>query len=61
MAKIVVDAVLSVADLARKDMNFEHIKSHYYGSHGTINPTRVVPLGPVLDLDAAHGRDGVEI
>jgi putative glutathione S-transferase len=41
-------------------VNFEHIKNHYYGSHGTINPTRVVPLGPVLDLDAAHGRDGVE-
>jgi putative glutathione S-transferase len=37
-------------------VNFEHIKRHYYQSHGTINPTGVVPLGPELDLDAPHGR-----
>lgn len=30
-------------------VNFDHIKEHYYGSHKTINPTGVVPLGPVLD------------
>lgn len=30
-------------------VNFAHIKEHYYGSHKTINPTRVVPMGPVLD------------
>ena len=35
----------------------EHIKSHYYGSHGTINPTGVVPLGPEIDFTAPHGRD----
>ncbi|MFC5585418.1 glutathione S-transferase family protein [Nitratireductor kimnyeongensis] len=34
-----------------------HIKAHYYGSHGTINPTGVVPLGPELDLTAPHNRD----
>ena len=33
-----------------------HIKEHYYGSHETINPSRVVPLGPVIDFDAPHGR-----
>ncbi|WP_295813295.1 glutathione S-transferase family protein [uncultured Nitratireductor sp.] len=33
-----------------------HIKAHYYGSHKTINPTGVVPLGPELDLDAPHNR-----
>ncbi|CQR24061.1 glutathione S-transferase [Streptococcus varani] len=30
-------------------VNFDHIKEHYYGSHKTINPTGVVPMGPVLD------------
>lgn len=38
-------------------VDFTHIKHHYYCSHGTINPTRIVPLGPELDLDAPHGRD----
>ncbi len=27
-----------------------HIKRHYYQSHRTINPTGIVPAGPVLDL-----------
>ena len=31
-------------------VNFEHIKRHYYESHITINPTGVVPLGPVIDF-----------
>lgn len=35
------------------------IKLHYYGSHKTINPTGVVPAGPVLDLDRPHGREGL--
>ncbi|GAM78880.1 glutathione S-transferase [Vibrio ishigakensis] len=34
-----------------------HIKRHYYYSHTGINPTQVVPKGPELDLDSAHGRD----
>lgn len=38
-------------------VNLEHIKSHYYYSHDMINPTRVVPKGPVLDLDATHERE----
>ena len=37
-------------------INMHHIKQHYYGSHDTINPTGVVPKGPVLDFNAAHGR-----
>ena len=37
-------------------VNMAHIKGHYYESHRTINPTGIVPLGPVLDLDAPHGR-----
>nr|WP_316655258.1 glutathione S-transferase family protein [uncultured Gellertiella sp.] len=38
-------------------VNFRHIKEHYYRSHATINPTGVVPLGPVMDLDGPHGRE----
>ena len=37
-------------------IDFTHIKGHYYESHRTINPTGIVPAGPVLDLDAPHGR-----
>lgn len=37
-------------------VNFDHIKRHYYMTHDDINPTRIVPLGPVQDLAAAHGR-----
>ena len=43
----------------RETVNFAHIKTHYYWSHTTINPTRVIPLGPELDLDAPHGREAV--
>ncbi|QJD59810.1 glutathione S-transferase family protein [Pseudomonas sp. gcc21] len=38
-------------------VNLKHIKEHYYRSHGTINPTGVVPAGPVLNLDEPHERD----
>jgi putative glutathione S-transferase len=38
-------------------VNFDHIKQHYYFSHANINPTRIVPLGPLLILDAPHDRD----
>jgi len=37
-------------------VDFTHIKHHYYYSHGTINPTRIVPKGPALDLERPHGR-----
>lgn len=30
-------------------VNFDHIKQHYYGSHKTINPNGIVPVGPDLD------------
>jgi putative glutathione S-transferase len=33
----------------RATVHLDHIKQHYYGSHKTINPTGVVPLGPQLD------------
>ncbi|MEA3212229.1 MAG: glutathionyl-hydroquinone reductase [Chthoniobacter sp.] len=38
-------------------VNFDHIKRHYYYTHDDINPTRIVPLGPALDLTLAHGRE----
>lgn len=38
-------------------VNFAHIKRHYYYSHTSVNPTRIVPLGPKLDLDAPHNRN----
>lgn len=38
-------------------VDFHHIKVHYYYSHDTINPTRVVPLGPETDYSAAHDRE----
>lgn len=41
-----------IAETVRMD----HIKTHYYASHKTINPSGVVPLGPLLDFDAPHGR-----
>lgn len=37
-------------------LNLQHIKEHYYRSHGTINPNGIVPAGPVLMLDEPHGR-----
>ena len=38
-------------------VNFDHIKHHYYMTHDAINPTRIVSLGPILDLHAPHGRE----
>ena len=34
-----------------------HIKHHYYHSHPTINPSRVVPVGPELNYSAPHNRN----
>lgn len=38
-------------------VSFDHIKRHYYMTHTEINPTRIVPLGPVLDLEKPHNRE----
>ena len=40
-------------------VNFDHIKRHYYVTHDEINPTRIVPIGPVQNLAAPHHRDGL--
>ena len=39
---------------------FDHIKYHYYASHEMINPTRIVPVGPIQNLDSPHDRDRFE-
>ena len=38
-------------------VDFDHIKRHYYMTHDDINPTRIVPIGPALDLARPHRRD----
>jgi glutathionyl-hydroquinone reductase len=38
-------------------VDFDHIKRHYYVSHEHINPTRIVPLGPLLDFMRPHDRE----
>jgi putative glutathione S-transferase len=41
-----------VAETVRMD----HIKRHYYRSHESVNPTRIVPKGPILDFTEPHDR-----
>ena len=38
-------------------VNMLHIKAHYYGSHKTINPTGIIPVGPEYDYTRPHDRD----
>jgi putative glutathione S-transferase len=38
-------------------VNMDHIKFHYFASHESINPTRIVPGGPVIDFLQPHNRD----
>jgi putative glutathione S-transferase len=35
----------------------DYIKAHYYGSHGTINPTRILPAGPYISFNTPHGPE----
>jgi putative glutathione S-transferase len=44
-----------VAETVRMD----EIKRHYYTTHGSINPTGLIPLGPDLDFLAPHGREAL--
>ncbi|MDX2469322.1 MAG: glutathione S-transferase family protein [SAR324 cluster bacterium] len=41
----------------KETTNLDHIKSHYYRSHKFLNPSGIVPKGPILDLSGPHGRD----
>lgn len=40
----------------RSTCHLDQIKTHYYWSQTTVNPTRIVPVGPTLSLDAPHDR-----
>ena len=37
-------------------VNLDHIVRHYHYSHDTINPHRIIPINPILDFEAPHGR-----
>ncbi len=37
-------------------VDFDHIKRHYYMTHDRLNPSRIVPLGPLVDWRAPHDR-----
>ncbi len=39
-----------------RTVSMEHIKRHYYESHTSINPSRVVPMGPDNDFTMPHSR-----
>ena len=41
----------------RETTNFDHIKRHYFTTHPHLNPSRIVPDGPLLDWDSPHGRE----
>ncbi|KAJ6688561.1 GLUTATHIONYL-HYDROQUINONE REDUCTASE [Salix koriyanagi] len=38
-------------------VNMQHIKRHYYGSHPSINPFGIIPLGPDIDYSSPHDRN----
>lgn len=38
-------------------VNPVHAQRHYYESHDMVNPTQIVPAGPVMDWEAPHGRE----
>ena len=44
--------------LVAETVDMAHYTNHYYGSHKSVNPTLIVPIGPVLDFSEPHGREG---
>ena len=42
-------------------VNFDHIVRHYHYSHDTVNPHRIIPINPVPDFTAPHGRDSIAV
>ncbi|HEY1728998.1 MAG TPA: glutathione S-transferase family protein [Candidatus Baltobacteraceae bacterium] len=38
-------------------VDLDQIKTHYYFTHDDINPTRIIPIGPLLNFNAPHGRE----
>lgn len=42
-------------------VDIPYIKQHYYGSHKTINPTGIVPLGQEIDFSRPHERAQLQV
>jgi putative glutathione S-transferase len=40
-------------------VQFDHFIRHYHYSHDSINPYRIIPINPVIDWDAPHGREAL--
>jgi len=40
-------------------VDFDQIRRHYYLTHHDLNPRGILPIGPVLDLSAPHGREAL--
>ncbi len=40
----------------KETCNLDHIKRHYYKSHPNVNPSRIVPKGPVINFEAPYNR-----
>ena len=38
-------------------VDLDQIKTHYYVSQTTINPTQIVPVGPLVNFNRPHNRD----
>lgn len=41
----------------RKTVNMNHIVRHYYRSHGSVNPKRLIPTGPDIDFEEPYSRE----
>ncbi len=44
----------------RTTCNMHHIREHYYRSHETVNPRRIVAREPEMDWEAPHHREALE-
>ena len=42
-------------------VNDDHIKRHYYMTHDQLNPSRIVPAGPLIDWSTPHQRAGARL
>jgi len=44
-------------DDVSRTCNMEHTKRHYYTSHESVNPKRIIPRGPKINFEKSHDRD----
>lgn len=43
----------------RDVVRFDHFIRHYHYSHDSINPHRIIPIGPQIDWETPHGREAL--